>query len=512
MINGSGQPWDGPYATITAKPCKTLAYLKSMRAHGKREDKCDHVDHSHPRPEFLFGTPNVCADLKAVKKAQGAKCRKGGPYGSHILLKASRQYFTTDGKEFSAIDEDKVKIWVEVNLAYVKERFGDILAHVRLDRDETTPHIDVFIAFGENRVTRTGKSKVEISHNAIFPYGSLGELQTEYAERMTPLGLKRGKVNSEAKQIPPKILREMMAAQAEQAERDNTKLQALIEETAAVKAALDAELEKRRASQKEFERRMGALDEQERLIAAGHDDLARRKKFLEKKEEEVDERRRAVLDERRLADAKFAELEKAKRELSETKAALQEDKRQVEAANKRLVERENAFRSQENDLQFKREQLRRDELRASDCKREVEERLLKASRQESAISSAKLEATQFKESAENFLSEARKYEQQAQDRAERAADAFCFLAEAVLLGEIESIEPEKNQYATSDNLNEGREREIALAMRLVGAGLRKALKEKIWSIRDFVDTAERDRILKAARNRKQFTRSVNSRG
>lgn len=144
--------------------------------------------------------PVAC--MKALIAHQGAKIRRNGSPGTHMLLTASPEFFRpNDPGAAGTWDSQRLDDWMAANRAWLSKRFSGQVAALRVDLDETTPHCDVFLVPLNRRTTKTGKKVVEVSHRTQFSKGrgprGYAQLQTEYAEAMVHLGLARGRSKSE---------------------------------------------------------------------------------------------------------------------------------------------------------------------------------------------------------------------------------------------------------------------------------------------------------------------------
>ncbi len=274
---------EGPFAFIRVRPCKSLQYLAAMKSHALRQDRCLHFDTTKPKPQFLVGTSDIVADVKNRKESIGARFRKGGPYASHLMLHASRSYFTCDRTKFGEIDPRKVDSWVERSLSYLKSKFGDALVNVRVDLDEMTPHMDAFVVHGEKRISRNGHEKIEVSNNALFGgRARLYALHDDYAAFMSPLGLRRGARGAGVQNVHPSVFRERMGSE--------------LQEVAQLKSGLlesKRDLEEQKKAQ---EHRDKELSLREAILAAQHQSLAAGRARIAELDEEYERRKKKLAE------------------------------------------------------------------------------------------------------------------------------------------------------------------------------------------------------------------------
>ena len=153
--------------------------------------------------------------------------------------KAIRIMLTGTHEQMMKIANDgKLGSWIDVNLKWLKETFGDEnLVSCVLHMDEKTPHLHatvVPIVTGERiRRKREGEKKYEtksgprLSADDVMRRSKLHEYQNNYAKAMKPFGLQRGIVGSTAKH---QANSEYYKQQMNRYEEDIAKLQADIEQ------------------------------------------------------------------------------------------------------------------------------------------------------------------------------------------------------------------------------------------------------------------------------------------
>jgi hypothetical protein len=129
-------------------------------------------------------------------------------------------------------DADRLETWLAVNLKWVHERWPGQLAAWRLDLDEVTPHLDVFLVPIHRWQTKSRKTVTQVSHRAAFGTSrrSFGELQNAYAKAMESLGLRRGRPRSVtgAVHVHPAELRRRMSIDAAQQKAQKIGLGAIL--------------------------------------------------------------------------------------------------------------------------------------------------------------------------------------------------------------------------------------------------------------------------------------------
>ncbi len=139
-------------------------------------------------------------------EARGGKRRRDSVLAVELMLSASPEWF-------KAASREKAQEWLRCNVAWIEETFGrDNVLQVALHRDETTPHLHVFVVPEIQMVETRGRRPRDGSQTAakapkpalaashwLDGRAKLGELQDRYAAAMEPLGLERGLRGSGAK-------------------------------------------------------------------------------------------------------------------------------------------------------------------------------------------------------------------------------------------------------------------------------------------------------------------------
>jgi Plasmid recombination enzyme len=134
-------------------------------------------------------------DLVSAKIAethQGA-VRSNAVHAVEFLLSASPEYFRPNKPtDYGAYDPACLEAWVEHNIKWLKQEYGDKIVRAELHMDEATPHIHAYL------VPIDGKG--QLNCRGIFgERKNMFALQDSYAEAMEPLGIERGIRGSKAR-------------------------------------------------------------------------------------------------------------------------------------------------------------------------------------------------------------------------------------------------------------------------------------------------------------------------
>lgn len=289
---------------IRIKPLKKWSDVANMSRHGKREDPAKHVNRDLTVQNIHFNfmedetmrgdrgevTHNgdfgivehgegECLDIteefEYLAERSGAKWRKGAIVGTEFMFLASPEFF--EGERGSKERRDHARKWAHDCLHEMRQRYPMQMACARLDLDEKTPHLSVFMLptyektyNGPERPSKRRRApRKAISHNQVFGTPeSLSELQDWAAEAMKRRGyeLERGK-RKESKgpdHTTPaegrRLIAEAEAQAAEikaQAEKDAEEIKRAA--TPEYMATLEDENKKLRASVKEWKDFMASV-------------------------------------------------------------------------------------------------------------------------------------------------------------------------------------------------------------------------------------------------------------
>ena len=207
------------YASVRAHKISSKTDLRNFDKHGKRigsenatfrDSVDDSMTHLNQHYKIKNGNLQRCdvSEVDLVKQYDdmvnetGAKASKLADHiGTEMILLASPEYFLDkNGKR----DNAKIEAYVNRSLEYANHYYGGKVFGARLDLDETTPHLSLFICphyektykkRGGDEILRSGK--IGLSHNKVIPRYDV--LQTQYATFMNTLGLSRGLTKEEHK-------------------------------------------------------------------------------------------------------------------------------------------------------------------------------------------------------------------------------------------------------------------------------------------------------------------------
>jgi len=191
------------YCWVRAARLMTWADVGQMERHGLRRGNPEEFSNCDPDRRHLnqFGSDlpgadptAVGANLKRMTQEASARRRQDAAVAAHLLLLASGSFFRpNDVADIGNEDPERVTAFRDAALDAVRERFGPIPAW-RMDLDEATPAIDVFLVPLVFRQRKSGEGQYVVSYRDVFGGSkrNLSRLQDWFADEMAPLGLVRG--------------------------------------------------------------------------------------------------------------------------------------------------------------------------------------------------------------------------------------------------------------------------------------------------------------------------------
>lgn len=258
------------YSCVRIKKIRTATDARNAYRHGARirgsfgKSAVDPY-RSHLNQHFSFNPdtsefeqvaqcPDYREEIEARRDAAGARRPKNGTFATEMMFTASPALFSaSDG----STDLDKAHAWAIACLDISQEKYGNQCIAARLDLDETTPHLSVFILpmyektyGGANRTSRR-KPRRTVSHNKVFGGpDDLRKMQDWAADNLRNKGFDvvRGRPVEEtkARNFQPdgqrhKQLQEMREALAEREEKLQAKLNKILEALKVVGRAFRSE-------------------------------------------------------------------------------------------------------------------------------------------------------------------------------------------------------------------------------------------------------------------------------
>lgn len=209
----------------------TRSQLRRSAAHDYRKNtEYDlHVDHDRSHYNQTLAGTDIVADCEniAARYPFARKDKNREPIiAAQLVLTAAADWFDEKFENWRN-DPAALQPWIDVNLAFLRSEYGDMLANVQLHLDEQAPHIHAYIVPLADRTYVTNHDdgqratiKKTVNYGAMFSDSKavyakarrsggtsddtkLGRLQTAYGLAVNPLGLERGIRKSAAHYVSP---------------------------------------------------------------------------------------------------------------------------------------------------------------------------------------------------------------------------------------------------------------------------------------------------------------------
>lgn len=318
------------YAIIRIKSICNRTVLGQANAHGKRTDISAHVDRERSHlnqfwvPSLGLEDPqDLVAAVDRVTEVLGAR-RRSDSAGllADFHVGASPEFFLyDDGQE--GFDPIKIERWTLHNIEVFNRKFPGQVAQVRLDLDEQTPHLAIFVVPTYEKTTKRGITSLWVSYRKQFG-GNREEasakctaLQDWYAAEMACFGLQRGEPKEET---------------GRKHKHHNVYRQEEAKKSRETQAALEAAVEANEVAQEDRERAANALFE----VLEDRERLVLEKEQLEKatasSRDELDRDRAKLAAENERLQREGSDLMASQAKLSQEEASLSEKREHLEQA------------------------------------------------------------------------------------------------------------------------------------------------------------------------------------
>lgn len=172
---------------------KTISSIKGFQGHMQRTFYTPNANEiNRNKNKILIGDKNILENVQEYIK--DIKLRKNGVIARDLLLTASPEFFKNKNNE-------QIDNWIDINIKFLKENFGDNIRYAVAHLDELTPHIHALLV---PRFMDHKRNKYKLSNNKYFDgRDKLSEWQDKYAEFINSFfkDLKRGTKGSKAQHI-----------------------------------------------------------------------------------------------------------------------------------------------------------------------------------------------------------------------------------------------------------------------------------------------------------------------
>lgn len=175
------------YSCVRIKKIRTAtdarnAYRHGARIRGSFGKSAVDLRRSHLNQHFTFNPdafefeqvaqcPDYREEIEARRVAAGARRPKNGTFATEVMFTASPSLFKSDD---GSVDLERARSWARACLDISQEKYGNQCIAARLDLDETTPHLSVFIlpmyekTYGGANRRSSRKPRRTVSHNKVF--------------------------------------------------------------------------------------------------------------------------------------------------------------------------------------------------------------------------------------------------------------------------------------------------------------------------------------------------------
>jgi hypothetical protein len=146
------------------------------------------VQNADPEGEFkrLIGSDNLVEDVKNLMLKFGiepAKIRKNGVICNELMLSLWLEYFSSDDDNLK-FNKKSIELFRKRAVSFLKEKYGQRIAHISLHLDETTPHIHcVVVPIYKDTIDQ----RYKLSAKRFFDRDRLIELQESYYKSFSDL-------------------------------------------------------------------------------------------------------------------------------------------------------------------------------------------------------------------------------------------------------------------------------------------------------------------------------------
>jgi hypothetical protein len=307
----------------------------------------------------IFGVEDVGGELERREKAIQKTIRKDAVHLLEVMLTATPNFFgTQDG---ALPDPEITKIWIGVQVDFLKAHFGENLLAIWGHTDEKTPHVHAYV-----HPLMEGKGgEISLCAKRYNDRRALKKFQDALGIANAHLGLSRGEEGSLARHLPPSAARAKGKREIDAAIESARKLEA---KSIVAAAALAGQRTR-------FENQTATLEAEKIEFGERTTDLDRRVSKLISDDAEST----------RLLDARKKELDKREFEIFESEISIGVTKR---ALGEREAKLEEAFRKAEADAEDASRRLARSKeleadavtaltmLRSQESENEAKERRL----------------------------------------------------------------------------------------------------------------------------------------
>ncbi len=182
------------FTVLRIAKLKTWGAIAATDRHNARERETPNADDERTAENrILMGSPDISTHDAIKSSLAGQRIRKNAVLGVEMLISASPEYFRPGNPDKAgSYDPERLEVWTTATTQWLQERYGNRIKRATLHLDEATPHIHVVM------VPLDDKGKLNC--RALFGGSrqTLSDLQSDYAQAVSHLGIQRGIQNSRA--------------------------------------------------------------------------------------------------------------------------------------------------------------------------------------------------------------------------------------------------------------------------------------------------------------------------
>ena len=182
------------FAVLRIQKLKTWGAVAGAGKHNERERETPNADPSKSADNQQLVTTASKDVVTSCRQLIGEqKIRKNAVLVVEMLISASPSYFrSANPEQAGSYNKERLERWRDTAMDWAKQKYGERIVSALLHLDESTPHIHLIL------VPLDEKGKLNCRSHFGGTRHTLSNLQTEYAEVLSQLGIERGIQNSQA--------------------------------------------------------------------------------------------------------------------------------------------------------------------------------------------------------------------------------------------------------------------------------------------------------------------------
>ena len=191
------------YAIFRVKKHKTMSAIAGIGRHADRIQDTPNADPTKPIIDLVPTGGKTLQDI-ASDRLENVWRINNAVLCAEIFLGASPEFFRPHNPDqYGVYNKELLKDWIDKNIEFLNQEFGDNLVKCKLHLDEATPHIHAYVLpiFPHHRDSEREK----LSYRKLFGGSkwTMNEWQTKYANAMQNAGfqLQRGTEGNKRKHI-----------------------------------------------------------------------------------------------------------------------------------------------------------------------------------------------------------------------------------------------------------------------------------------------------------------------